>query len=263
MIDQLNSEVINTLTQSEISALRYIDAHPKEIINMSIQECAQKTFSSTATILRLCKKINLSGFSELKFILKQQILKSEKINFSSKNNNLIINKLYKNIENTARLINPKELDKLVSLLIGNKKIYLYGGGITTAPMKYLEKYLFSVNKPVVFYKTPPMAYRGVCNLTENDIIIIASASGSTSSIIKIAQLAKNSKAFIVAITDFNPNPLAQLADISFYTFTEERTYYGTDIKSRFGIFFIINMIMEAYIFRMNKTDSFIIKEKKL
>ena len=60
---------------------------------------------------------------------------------------------------------------------------------------------------------------------------------------------------MVQYLDFNPNPLAQLADISFYTFTK-KTYYGTDIKSRFGIFFIINMIMEAYIFRMNKTDSF-------
>ncbi len=73
MLDCIDNNILNTLTQSELSVLQYIDVHSNEVLTMSIQELSEKVFFSTATILRLCKKLNLSGFSELKFTLKNNV----------------------------------------------------------------------------------------------------------------------------------------------------------------------------------------------
>lgn len=261
MFSYIDNEIINNLTQSEITVLKYIDLHQEEIIEMSIQECAIKSFTSTATILRVCKKLNLSGFSELKFILKQNLSKNKNYQKSIKSDYDINNELYKKIENMAQIINLKSLNEVVKLLMSDKKIYLFASGITGVVMEYFEQYLLSANKFSTFYRNAPMAYRGISTLSKDDILFIASASGSTSAVVKVAQLAKNTGATIIGITDFNNNPLSQLSDICFYTLTEERNFFETDIKSRIGAFFIIEVIMEGYIYNLSK--NFSIMEEKI
>lgn len=93
MLDCIDNSILNTLTQSELSVLQYIDVHSNEVLTMSIQELSEKVFFSTATILRLCKKLNLSGFSELKFTLKIMFLSIIHLNpqlFLLKNSNRFI-----------------------------------------------------------------------------------------------------------------------------------------------------------------------------
>lgn len=93
MLDCIDNNILNTLTQSELSVLQYIDVHSNEVLTMSIQELSEKVFFSTATILRLCKKLNLSGFSELKFTLKIMFLPIIHLNpqlFLLKNSNRFI-----------------------------------------------------------------------------------------------------------------------------------------------------------------------------
>lgn len=252
MLSYIDNEIINNLTQSEITVLKYIDLHQEDIIEMSIQECAIKSFTSTATVLRLCKKLNLSGFSELKFIIKQNFSKNKNYQIKARTNYDMNNDLYKKIENMAQIINLKKLDEVIKLLMSDKKIYLFANGITSVVMEYFEQYLLSANRISTFYRNAPMAYRGISDLSKDDIIFIASASGTTSAVVKVAQLAKNTGVTIIGITDFNNNPLSQLSDICFYTLTDERRYFETDIKSRIGAFFIIDIIMEGYIYNLSK-----------
>ncbi len=65
MLDCIDNNILNTLTQSELSVLQYIDVHSNEVLTMSIQELSEKVFFSTATILRLCKNLILVDFPNL------------------------------------------------------------------------------------------------------------------------------------------------------------------------------------------------------
>ena len=44
----------------------YILENPSQVLNMNINELSAACFVSNATIYRLCNKLNLSGYSELK-----------------------------------------------------------------------------------------------------------------------------------------------------------------------------------------------------
>lgn len=73
MIDKLDINLINTLTISELYVLRYMDKNKKTTIDSSIKELADLTFVSTATVVRVAKKIGFSGFTELKYALKKEL----------------------------------------------------------------------------------------------------------------------------------------------------------------------------------------------
>ena len=55
MIENLSIEIINSLTLSELDVLRFIDKNIEKIFSLSIQDLAKESFSSTATIIILCK----------------------------------------------------------------------------------------------------------------------------------------------------------------------------------------------------------------
>lgn len=73
-------------TKTEQDVGNYMISNPSKIINMSIQELTDKTYSSNVTIMRICKKIGLKGFSNLKINLAK-----EASNFSSIDKNIEAN----------------------------------------------------------------------------------------------------------------------------------------------------------------------------
>lgn len=252
--NHIDLEILNSLSQSELSVLNYVYSHKDEVIYMSIQQLSEQVFLSTATILRLCKKLNLNGFSELKYTLKTQIAHENKNSSSMQTLDKIIQNYYQTIENTGRLIDLKSMDMVVNFLLSDKTIHLYSNGLSSISMTYMERFLLSVGRKSKYYSTAPLAYRMASKMNSNDVILIASTSGATPPVINIAQIAKNSGAVIISITNMNNTPLSKLSDIAFYTPIKDRDYYGTDIKSRCSTFFIIHMIIECYLYRLNPPE---------
>lgn len=56
-------------TSAEQSVIDYIMSNPQVVIQSTIKELAHLTNSSPTTILRICKKVDLEGFTELKIKL--------------------------------------------------------------------------------------------------------------------------------------------------------------------------------------------------
>ena len=157
LINQLDDEIIKNLSQSELYILHYVYDHPDEVIDMSIQELAKAVAFSSATILRFCKKLNFSGFAEFKFALKQQ--NKEIANLKKPISSMdSITSLYDDIESTSLLIKERYLKEIIDLIDSNKRIHLYGEGISRIPVDYLEKLLFSIGRQNVYkYKSSRLA----------------------------------------------------------------------------------------------------------
>lgn len=61
---------LSNLTSAEKYIFYFIDSHVDMAKNLSLTAMANETNVSTTTIIRMCNKLQLSGFSELKYILK-------------------------------------------------------------------------------------------------------------------------------------------------------------------------------------------------
>ncbi len=133
---------MDSFTHQAKAAARYILDHVELIQKMSAEELAKASFTSKATVVRLCKKLGVEGYQELKFklvsemvenIRVNQLLSKEPITEKSSYNDIIttLPKLYDKAITDTKLC----MDKNVMLRIANRirqtdRLDIYGSGIS-------------------------------------------------------------------------------------------------------------------------------------
>ena len=126
-------------SQSEKEIGRYILNHGDQVLNMSVKELAKQTYTSPATIVRLCKKIGLEGYNDFKIKYSAELQYDHRftdridVNFPFLKNDdqtQISHKLaslYQEvILETIQLLDYHQLQKIVDLLYTHQDIDMYG-----------------------------------------------------------------------------------------------------------------------------------------
>lgn len=139
IIDLLDNETL--FTKNELEIVHYIKENPQAVILMTIKELAQVTFSSNASIIRLCRKLGYKGFRDFKidFMRYMESLKyvRQDIDFSFPFQSdeptwQIINSLARVYKESIDLINSQldidELEKIVDLLDRSQRVFIYATG---------------------------------------------------------------------------------------------------------------------------------------
>ena len=67
-------------THQEQAVARYILDHVEEIQQMSTEELARVSYTSKATVVRLCKKLEVEGYQELKLKLVSEMVQNIRVN---------------------------------------------------------------------------------------------------------------------------------------------------------------------------------------
>ncbi|HHX69532.1 MAG: MurR/RpiR family transcriptional regulator [Miniphocaeibacter sp.] len=248
IFDFLDNQILKNLTKKENEILNYVYNHSEIVSRMSIQDFSLKMNTSTATIIRFCKKLNLSGFSELKYILKEQ-------NTSEYNNlelyiqpETIIKNLSQDIENTALLIKEDNIKQTIYEIKSTKSIHLYGSGLSGQVLDHIEYLLLSVGRQKVYrYETNYLGLKMAKTLKEDDILIAISSSGKFAPMIKIVNIAKLNKATVIAITPSIKNQIADIADINFRFFGNTRKNDDAEFSTRLPMFYIVYIIFSYYL----------------
>ncbi len=128
-------------SSSEKTIAKYILDNGEDILNLSVKELAKQTYTSPATIVRLCRKLGLNGYGDfkIKYSAELQFDKKNKkrvdVNFPFGNTDSnsqiayrIANLHQEAIEDTLNLVDFKNLDKIINLLDQARRIYLFGNG---------------------------------------------------------------------------------------------------------------------------------------
>lgn len=249
LADILDSEIMTQLNPNEQAILQYIYTHPQTIATATIRELADQLTVSTTTILRFCKKIGLSGYTELKYLIKQENAAPLHPTVNQKSDAALLQEMAQDIENTLLLMKEKSMQQMIALLNSSKQIHLYsGGGISGRVLDYWEKMLFSYGRQNVYrYEASRLAFHIAETLTDQDVLFVISSSGTYEPTIRMANLAKMRGATVVAITPYTDNVLATMADLNFRFFGRPRQNKNTEFTSRLPIFFVIDAIFKAYL----------------
>lgn len=246
MIEKISIDIISSLTLSELDTLRYLDNNKDKVFDLSIQEVAKACFVSTATIMRLCKKLGYTGYSELKFHLKEEVTQQtanrKVITFKD-----ILDQNLEGIVNTIPLIDENKVAAIVELLKTPVNVHFFGKGLTSTILEYGSKLLLSHARKNIFYQDTHIAHIAADLMTENDLLFLASQSGNTHQVVRMAQIAKSRGATIVSIVGNSVNALSQYTDYCFNISSKDREKDEVDIASRIPILFVLNVILTAYL----------------
>lgn len=237
------SREIATKTEKKIIE-GILDISPSEIIYLSISDLAARLNVAEATLVRFCKKLGYIGFQDFKLHLSQE---------ANMNNNLtddcaaqrIALQMVDAINETSRSIKYDECLKIADKVVNAKKICAFGVGNSSITAMEITNVLARIGLTVTYTPDGHLQAMVASNLSERDVVILISVSGSTKDIIDVADIAKKNGATIVVITCYDRSPLAKYADHILFSTRREAAYEGGSGSSIVSISYIINVLYNA------------------
>lgn len=261
------------LSHNEQIIAKYILKHPHEVLNMNSSQLAKACFVSTATIYRLCDKLNLSGFSELKVKISsslQNYLKSDDdfdFNFPVKEYQThyeIIGKIQEDYNQTliltAHLFDLDQIRYVVHALKKAKVIDIY---TSAGNVFFAENFKFQMQEIGVPVNVPIEEYQQRLLAASSDnshIAIIISFEGRGVLAGVLPQILQENKTPIILIS----SPTYQIKNIKpdyqLYLSPKENHYKKiSSFSTRLSLLYVLDVIYASY-FELDYKENI---EKKL
>ncbi|WP_455630443.1 MurR/RpiR family transcriptional regulator [Megamonas sp.] len=219
----------------EQNIIKYILDNPKEIVNMSIRELANKTFTSSAAIFRLCQKCGLKGYTEFKIKFISEVNRTS--DFENDELEKPIRDLHRPIngkddvksvvrrmaflqieaiEETKNEINYKQLERVADMMNAAGQIVFFGFDLNYYISQSTVYHLVRTGKPAVVYETVNNQVAKAVMFKKEDIAILISRTGENKNLIRISQVLKRKGAKIILLSASRDTSLDKLCDEFIY-----------------------------------------------
>ena len=224
--------VYPTLYDAERRAGEFILNYYTEVINMTITELAEKTEVSDATIVRLCKKLGFKGFHHFKIALAQEIVQPTKEftttisldNIKDSVHNIFMHKI-EEFKQTENFLDVNIVKQCLEIIKDCNCLYLFAVG-NSLPVALDAAYKFSqIGIRTIVNNTPEMQVSSAYSMTEQDVALGISHSGSSKLLLLIFEIAQQRKAKTICITNYIRSPLAQISDYQLNTVNNSEVFY--------------------------------------
>lgn len=246
MLLKTNLEIINSLSISELDTIRFIDNNKELVLTLSIYGLAEKTFVSTATIVRLAKKLGFSGYTELKYHIREELAEEKKV-ISESTFQSIIDKHKSMFDETISQLDEETINQVAECMKNSSRIHFFAKGLNMTIVEYASRLLLTVGIQNTVYSDTHIAYLAAEKMNEHDLFFLCSLSGHTHQILRAGLLAKNKQAKIVSLTSNIKNELYDIADYKLSISSNLDVIRPKDIASRFMFMFMFDLIIAVFI----------------
>ena len=193
-------------TENEEYIAKYIIKNFRNIRELDTNIISAKTYTSNASVTRMCQKIGFSGFQEFKMKMLEEVINMEKeeINFDT-----------------------GDIDKRDD---------------TKTVIEKLTKLSITVNA----FEGPDLQHVQAINSDKNHLAILVSYSGLTKEIIDIAEILQDKEIDTVSITGYGNNKLVKKCKYNLYVTSREALVRSAAIYSRISMLNLIDVIYFTY-----------------
>ncbi|MDN4075904.1 MurR/RpiR family transcriptional regulator [Fictibacillus terranigra] len=244
---------MSKLRDSEKKIIEYIKQNQEEIIHLSITEVAERSETSESSVVRLCKRLGYKGFQDLKINLAKEVMTPEKVihEIIEKGDDVVTIKkkvFQSNIQalyDTIEVCNDEEIKKAVNAISNARLIEFYGtGGSGTVALDAHHK-LLKLGIKSFAYNDSVLQAMSASVLTNKDVVIGVSHTGSNTDVLSALKLAKEAGATLICITDSSKSPITKISDIVLQTASNETLFRTDAISSRIAQLTIIDILVAA------------------
>lgn len=259
---------LDKLSNYEQIIAKYILQHPQQVLSMNAKELSMKCAVSQATVYRLCDKLGISGFSELKIkisaYMDDYLKNNQEFDFDFpikqfQTHYEIIGKIkedyQKTINITADMFNLDELRLVITEMKKAKQVDIYtsAGNIYFAlNFKFqMQEIGVNVNVPIDEYQQRLLAASGDNN--HFAIIISFQGRGILSNILPKILKEKQTKMLLISAYGYNFKNF----DPDYHLFINNHENHYKKISSfstRLSILFILDVLYTCY-FKMNYDEN--------
>lgn len=256
----LKMKRIKDLSPSERQVVNFILDDPARATGMGIADLARETFTSTGTVMRVTRRLDLDGFSAFRHHLAADLNEylettalfrpQEPIEPSDTLSDIVDKVTSNNVRAVldVRSFNTLEtLERVLDMMSAARQLDFYGSGVSNlichdASMKALRLGLPST--AYSYYSEQAMLAR---TSPKDHLAILLSYTGQTDEVLRLAQYLKSGGVPSVSITSHTDNALLELCSVNLFVDSFESVYRIGGMSSRLSSLHLLDVLFSAYI----------------
>lgn len=219
----LISNKLPTMSKSHKLIGNYIMENSEKVINMTATSLGEKIGISESTVVRFANELGFKGYPELqkalRNLIKTKMTSVQRIDISDMTigDDVVKDVMTNDIENlktSVELLDRKEFDKASDMISNADSVYIVGVRSSSMLANFLYYYLDLImdNVNLVITTGAGEIFEQIRRIGKNDVIIGITFPRYSSRTKECLEIAKNSGADIVAITDTEDSPISEIAD---------------------------------------------------
>jgi RpiR family carbohydrate utilization transcriptional regulator len=248
--------MLDTLRKSDRKVAAAILADPPRFLGATVAETATIAGVSQPTVIRFCAAIGCGGFQDFRLRLAQALAlgtpATHSVLLESDGPGTVFDKIFDytitSLDWARNRIDKESLADAVDLLVAAKGIEFFGFGASgIVALDAQQKFpLFGV--PCGAQTDAHQQIMTASLMDPTQVAIVISNTGSTRSIIEIADLARGSGAKVIGLVG-NTSPLMAHCDVSILIETLDNTDVYTPTISRIAALTVIDVLSTAVAMR--------------
>ena len=257
-IEERIGRVYPSLHPAEQQVAAYVRDHLATVGSLTVGELAEVADVSQPTVIRVARKLGFNGYREFRHAITHPQTASA-IDASDGFNPLEGFNLHpwdtledvpakaaaaskSLLDDMLAVLDVKAYRRAVGLIAHARVIDVYGVEDSITPATDLVCKLSYLGLQARLHSDAYLQQISATHLTEQDMAIAYSYSGSSSDTVKALRLAKNAGAATLGITNVAGTPMANWADITLFAGQGKRTIYGNAIFSRISHIALTDML---------------------
>ena len=254
IIFNITNEQYQTLSETERYLLEYIYKNMEYIPNMSIVKLSEEANVSTATIVRLMKKIGHAGFTSFKYDIRDKLNSPNDVETIDEIDTEIKHAIKKNedeVMNTIQILNRGTIEDAIQKIYDAEKIYIFARGFSEMIANEMTVKLQLLGKNCEMHDDPNIIRVISRKLKEKELAIFISLNGETQELVEACKNFKIKSVSTITLTAGVDSTLAKLSEITFLGYKGSQSFFPDyEVRSRLPLQVISRILLDAYVIRM-------------
>ncbi|MBO0471870.1 MurR/RpiR family transcriptional regulator [Enterococcus sp. DIV0242_7C1] len=263
--------LLDVLPKSEQKIGNAILEDPAKVIDMTAAELANYAGTSPATVIRFCKKIDVSSFTQLKVRLSAEIETPVYEGYSDITANESVDEIktkllgnaYQSMQETVALLNEERVETIVDLLVAAPIIYVFGIGASYLVAENIAQKWNRIGKTVVCVQDSHVLVTILVSAPKDAVFFCVSHSGETKEVLRLVDVAKKHQLKTIGLSQFGNNTLTNKVAYSLQTVrSNEAVLRSAATTSLHDQFIVVDVLFYAYASRNFDRTLEMIQESK-
>jgi DNA-binding MurR/RpiR family transcriptional regulator len=242
--------LLPALNEQEQKVGQYILDHPDDVVLLSMAELAERSGSSDATVFRFCKRVTGRGYQEFKIHLARELGASGSSTYSqvAPGDGIldvarkIVAADIKALEDTLAVLEPARLQQALEALLAAERVLIYGSGGAAIAAVEMEYKLIRVGVSAAAHTDAKMQLISASLLTGSDVAVGISHSGESHEVLRSMEVARQTGAVLIAITNHPASALGEMAGVLLLTAAQEGVSRGYPLGARVAQIAVIDVL---------------------
>ena len=222
----------------------YILNEPQKVLYLTITELAKETATSEASVTRLCRHLKCKGYTEFKMALAMNVQQSQPDAPESGDGiDALVEESVQALRDTGKFIDRAVMQQASLAIHQARSIQIYGVAASAITGEYLQYRLLRLGKSAQLFNDMHLAAMNAATVSEADLVIAISSSGSTRDLLHVVSVARKQKARVRMLSNTLRSPIGKLADMLLVAARPEGPLTAGSLSAKVGAMLLVDVLM--------------------